>query len=96
MKPLMEGKKIAWRDAIYYHYYEFPGEHKVRRHYGVRTNRYKLMHFYNDIDKWELYDLQKDPTEMKNVYGDPAYAGIEKELHQKLDALRKQYKDDSK
>lgn len=96
MKPLMEGKKTAWRDAIYYHYYEFPGEHKVRRHYGVRTDRYKLIHFYNDIDKWELYDLQKDPTEMKNVYGDPAYKSIAATLHQKLEVLRKQYKDDSK
>jgi arylsulfatase A-like enzyme len=96
MKPLMEGKKTTWRDAIYYHYYEFPGEHKVRRHYGVRTDRYKLIHFYNNIDKWELYDLQKDPAEMKNVYGDPAYKGISKELHQKLETLRKQYKDDSK
>lgn len=93
MKPLMEGKKIAWRDAIYYHYYEFPGEHKVRRHYGVRTDRYKLMHFYNDIDTWELYDLQKDPTEMKNVYADAAYQDIAKALHKKLDALRKQYAD---
>lgn len=93
MKPLMEGKKVAWRDAIYYHYYEFPGEHKVRRHYGVRTDRYKLMHFYNDINTWELYDLQKDPTEMKNVYADAAYQDVAKALHKKLDALRKQYAD---
>ena len=61
--PLMKGEKVQnWRDGIYYHYYEYPhGWHSVKRHYGIRTDRYKLIHFYNDIDKWELYDLENDP-----------------------------------
>ena len=61
-----------WRDAIYYHYYEYPAEHNVRRHYGIRTDRYKLMHFYgHDVNTWELFDLQNDPHEMHNLYGQP-------------------------
>ncbi|MCK7537964.1 MAG: DUF4976 domain-containing protein [Marinilabiliales bacterium] len=49
-------------ESVYYHYYEYPDVHMVKRHYGVRTKRYKLIHFYNDIDAWELYDLEKDPA----------------------------------
>ncbi|MCF3109757.1 sulfatase [Niabella sp. CC-SYL272] len=92
-RKLLNGKDTSWRDAIYYTYYEYPSIHMVKRHYGVRTNRYKLIHFYYDVDEWELYDLQKDPHEMKNVYRDPAYAGVRKHLHKKLEELRKQYKD---
>ncbi len=82
-----------WRDALYYHYYEYPGEHAVRRHYGVRTDRYKLMHFYGDIDSWELYDLEKDPHEMHNVYEEKGYGKIRKNLYEKLVELQKQYDD---
>jgi arylsulfatase A-like enzyme len=90
--PLLKGKKpVKWRDALYYHYYEYPAEHAVRRHYGVRTDRYKLIHFYNDIDKWELYDLQADAHEMHNLIDDPAYDKVEKKLRKKLDDLRKLY-----
>jgi arylsulfatase A-like enzyme len=68
--PLLEGKKVTnWRKSLYYHYYEFPAEHAVRRHFGVRTSRYTLIHFYKDIDCWELYDLKNDPEEMHNLYG---------------------------
>jgi len=67
--------------------------HSVKRHYGVRTQRYKLIHFYNDIDEWELYDLQNDPDEMRNVYHDPAYADTVKELTAELKRLREKYKD---
>jgi arylsulfatase A-like enzyme len=84
-----------WRKSMYYHYYEYPAVHSVKRHYGIRTERYKLIHFYNDIDEWELYDLKKDPKEMKNVIGDPAYADIVKELKVELQALREKYKDDT-
>jgi hypothetical protein len=80
---------------MYYHYYEYPGGHKVKRHYGVRTQRYKLIHFYHDIDEWELYDLKRDPREMKNVLSDPSYAKIVKELKAELKKLRAQYKDDT-
>ncbi len=63
------------------------------RHYGITTDKYKLIHFYYDIDAWELLDLEKDPQEMHNVYGDPAYAGVQAELHRKLEELRVKYKD---
>jgi arylsulfatase A-like enzyme len=86
-------KGSDWRDAIYYTYYEFPGEHHVKRHYGVRTDRYKLIHFYYDIDVWELYDLEKDPTEMINVYNDPNYKDIKEDMHKRLTELRIKYGD---
>lgn len=96
LKPVIDndGKVLAkWRDAVYYHYYEYPSWHMVKRHYGIRTNRYKLIHFYNDIDEWELYDLEKDPKEMNNVYNDTAYANVVKMMHAKMKKLQKQYKD---
>ncbi|MDC2996909.1 DUF4976 domain-containing protein, partial [Flavobacteriaceae bacterium] len=70
-----------------------PSVHMVKRHYGVRTERYKLIHFYYDIDEWELYDLKEDPSEMKNVYGNPQYKKIQDNLHLKLKELRKEYGD---
>jgi len=93
--PLLKGKgKVKkWRNSIYYHFYEYPAEHAVKRHYGIRTERYKLIHFYNDIDVWEMYDLEKDPTEMHNIYGVPAYAKVQKQLHKQLRALQKEYDD---
>jgi len=96
LRRLLRGKTPDdWRTSIYYHYYEYPAVHSVKRHYGVRTKQYKLIHFYNDIDEWELYDLEKDPHELKNVYGDPAYADIVKELTAELKRLRTLYKDDT-
>ena len=92
--PLLKGEKPAdWRTGHYYHYYEHPSEHNVMRHYGITTDKYKLIHMYYDIDDWELYDLEKDPEEMHNVYNDPAYDDVKKELHQQLEALRTQYHD---
>jgi len=82
-----------WRTSMYYHYYEYPAVHSVKRHYGVRTQRYKLIHFYHDIDEWELYDLRKDPREMKNVVDVPAYADVVKELKAELKRLRTKFKD---
>ena len=90
--PLLEGKSPDdWRDSFYYHYYEFPGAHSVQRHYGVRTDRYKLIHFYQ-IDEWELYDLQEDPDELVSRYGDPAYQEIADQLQAELNRLREHYK----
>ena len=91
--PLFKGDHKEFRDAAYYHYYEFPGEHNVRRHYGAVTEDYKLIHFYYDIDEWELYDRKADPQELKNVYQDPEYSTIVSEMHKKLSALRLKYKD---
>ena len=65
----------------------------VKRHYGVRTERYKLIHFYNDIDEWELYDLQEDPTEMRNLYGQPGYEQVTEDLRAELKKLQAQYQD---
>jgi arylsulfatase A-like enzyme len=80
-----------WRDAIYYHYYEYPGAHSVKRHYGLRTDRYTLTHFYYDIDEWELYDLKEDPLQLKSVYDDPAYADVQAKLQARLAELQEQY-----
>ncbi len=92
-RKLVSGESSEWRDAVYYTYYEYPSVHMVKRHYGVATKRYKLMHFYYDIDEWEMYDLEKDPLEMQNIYGDPGYADVQKDLHEKLEALREKYGD---
>lgn len=92
--PLLKGEDEKWnRDAVYYHYYEYPAVHMVKRHYGIVTKKFKLIHFYYDVDEWELYDRIKDPQEMNNVYSDPAYSNIVNELKIKLEDLRLQYKD---
>jgi len=92
--PILEGKEPAdWRKSVYYHYYEFPAPHHVHPHYGVRTDRYKLIHFYT-IDAWELFDLEKDPHELKSVYRDPAHASIVAEMKAELKRLMEKYKDD--
>lgn len=92
-RKLVSGESTDWRDAVYYTYYEYPAEHSVKRHYGVSTDRYKLIHFYYDIDEWELYDLQEDPHEMKNVYDDSNYADIREMMHKKLVEIREKYGD---
>ena len=92
--PLLKGEKPEeWRNSLYYHFYEYPAEHMVKRHYGVRTDRYKLIHFYNDIDVWELYDLQQDPSELNNLYGKEGYEQITTELKAELFRLQEKYKD---
>mgnify|MGYP003810288453 FL=1 len=94
MVPVLKGKTPSdWRKEHYYHYYELPGPHSVKRHYGISTDRYKLIHYYYDIDEWELYDRKADPLEMKNVYNDPKYAKIRKDLHKRLTSLMKKFGD---
>ena len=93
MVPLLKGEDTEWRDALYYHYYEYPGIHAVKRHDGIRTDRYKLIHFYHDIEEGELYDLKEDPREMNNVIDDPDYDEIEQELRQDLDSIMHHYDD---
>ena len=83
----------GWREAAYYHYYEYPAEHSVKRHYGIRTQDCKLIHFYNDVDEWEMYDMKADPQEMRNVYDDPAYAQKREEMHAILDRTLELYGD---
>ena len=92
LAALLHGEQpAAWRDALYYHYYEGEGKvHNVYRHYGVRTERFKLIRFHT-LDEWEFYDLKSDPAEMHNQYGNPEYAETIKGLTEKLTALRAQY-----
>ncbi|MGQ8336238.1 sulfatase family protein [Sunxiuqinia sp. A32] len=92
-RKLVSGESTEWRDAVYYTYFEYPAIHSVKRHYGVRTDRYKLIHFYYDIDEWELYDLEKDPHELKSIYDDPAYADVKSMMHKRLDEMREKYGD---
>ncbi|MEH6680803.1 MAG: sulfatase [Sediminicola sp.] len=97
LMPLLTGNRSKWdREDVYYHYYEYPAGHMVKRHYGMANKEYKLIHFYYDVDEWELYDRSKDPQELKNVYNDPQYDGVVKLLKQKLGELRKKYKDSDK
>jgi len=96
MKPVLEGRTPRdWRESMYYHYYEYPAVHSVRRHYGLRTKRYKLIHFYHHMEQWELFDLKKDPDELNNVYADPAYADIVAKLKVELERKRRELRDDS-
>lgn len=92
--PLIKGENPKdWRQSMYYHFYEYPAEHAVKRHYGIRTEQYKLIHFYNDIDTWELYDLKNDPYEMKNLINDPKYQDTIKSLKKELWDLQVKYDD---
>ncbi len=94
LKPSIEEGKPFEREGQYYHYYEYPyGWHLVKKHYGVRTDSLKLIHFYNDVDEWELYDLKKDPHEMNNVYDKSEYLDRQKSLHLLLDKLQEEYAD---
>ena len=93
LAPFLLGQAPDWRQSLYYHYYEYPAVHMAKRHYGVRTADFKLIHFYHDIDAWELYDLKKDPRELHNVYGEPEYAAIQRELTEELARLRVRYDD---
>ena len=94
LMPLLTGNDENWdREAVYYHFYEYPSVHMVKRHYGMATKEFKLIHFYYDVDEWELYDREKDPQEMNNVYNDPAYADTVVQLRKELKELRIKYKD---
>lgn len=92
--PLLKGDDDQWtREAVYYHYYEYPSVHMVKRHYGIVTTEYKLAHFYYDVDEWELYDRKKDPMEMQNEYNNPEYADVVADLTQQLADMRVKYLD---
>ena len=92
--PLLKGNSQEWtRDAVYYHYYEYPSVHMAKRHYGIVNKDFKLVHFYFDVDEWELYDRLNDPNEMNNVYNDPNYKDVVEALTLELSDLRKKYKD---
>ena len=92
--PVLKGNTPAdWRKSFYYHYYEFPGWHDVRRHYGVTDGRYKLIRYYEkDVDEWELFDLRQDPLEMQSVYGSQQVAKVQAALKVELQRLREELK----
>jgi arylsulfatase A-like enzyme len=93
--PLLNGENPKdWRTSMYYRYYHYPMHHRVQPHYGVRTERYKLIYF-NKIDQWELFDLEKDPYEMKNLYKDPAHAETVQRLKAEMYRLKKELKDEN-
>ncbi len=91
--PLLTGKSKKDREAMYYHYYE-NGEHSVSPHFGIQTQKYKLIRFYKRVNSWELYDLQKDRHDMNNVYGKKGYEKITKQLKSQLNALIAEYEDE--
>ena len=101
LRPIVEGNSPSdWRTSMYYHYYEFAPPHWVFPHYGVRTERYKLIYYYT-VNEWELFDLQKDPDEMESLFRwsgyevHPQYASIVPGLVEQLKTLRQKYKDDT-
>ena len=92
--PLLTGNNEKWtREEVYYHYYEYPSVHMVKRHYGIVNKEYKLVRFYYDVDEWELYDRLNDPNEVNNVYDNPEYADVVEDLKIRLADLRLKYKD---
>ena len=94
MVPFFQGQEPqGWRKDWLYEYYEYPAPHNVRRHRGVRTERYKLIHYYEAPEEFECYDLQEDPGELHNLYGDPQHAALVQQLRQRLDELRKETDD---
>jgi arylsulfatase A-like enzyme len=90
-----ERKINDWRKSMYYHYYEYPDAHRVLPHLGIRTDRYKLILFYGKEYKWELYDLMKDPNEMKNIIDKPVNKKLIRNLKKDLKSLMVQYKDNA-
>jgi arylsulfatase A-like enzyme len=90
MLPLVKDPKAEGRKDWLYEYYEYPGPHSVRKNRGVRTERWKYIHYYEEPQEFELYDLQKDPEERTNLYGKKEYEGIVAALKQRLEELRKE------
>lgn len=91
--PVLAGQTPAdWRKEMYYRYYHYPADHRVQPHYGVRTERHKLIYF-NKVDAWELFDLKTDPHELRNLYADPAQAGLVQSLKATLTRLRAELND---
>ena len=88
--PLLRGNTPDdWRKTFYYHYYEFPAVHSVAKHYGVRSDRHKLIHFYQ-TGEWELFDLERDPEELQSVYDDPTYEDVITHLKAEIKRLQQE------
>jgi arylsulfatase A-like enzyme len=87
--PLLEGRDPPWRDAFLYEFYEYPAEHCIRKHRGIRSTRWKLLHFWEQPEEWELFDLETDPDETTNLAGRAEQAGILQEMKQRLAEYRR-------
>lgn len=90
--PIVTGKKKQIRKNVYYHYYE-NGEHSVSPHFGIKTKRYKLIRFYKRVESWELFDLEKDPNELHNIYHNKKYQKIVQKLKKELRKEIEKYND---
>ncbi|WP_240614733.1 sulfatase/phosphatase domain-containing protein [Polaribacter filamentus] len=90
--PIFKNNKEPFRDAVYYHYYEYPYWHHVQPHYGIRTDRYKLIHYYYDMDEWELFDLKEDPNELNNIYDNTQNQDLIEQLKIRIKELMHEYK----
>jgi arylsulfatase A-like enzyme len=91
--PLLQGKHPwNWRESMYYRYYHDPGDHNTRAHYGVRTLTHKLIYYWKK-DQWELFDLRRDPNELRNIYEDPAQKSVVAKLKKELARLKKELQD---
>ncbi|MCX6883118.1 MAG: DUF4976 domain-containing protein [Verrucomicrobia bacterium] len=94
--PLLKGQQPPnWRTSFYYRYYHDPGNHNTRVHYGVRTDTHKLIYYWKK-DQWELFDLQADPHELRNLYNDPQQKPTIEKLKVELARLRKELNDEDK
>jgi arylsulfatase A-like enzyme len=101
--PGMQGKSLVgilrgktppdWRTSMYYRYYHDPGDHNTRAHYGIRTRTHKLIYFWTK-KQWELYDLKRDPLELKNLYGEPGQEKITADLKAELQRLKAEVRDE--
>jgi len=93
LKPILEGKRVEWRRDFLYEYYEYPGAHSARMNRGVRTRRWKYIHYFEEPQEFELYDLQNDPHEMNNLANEPAFRSVMERLRRRLDELREETHD---
>ena len=90
---LAQGHEKSWRQDFLYEYFDYPRWEQVRPHRGVRTTRYKYIHYFLDPQEYELYDLERDPGELENLAGNPAYASLQRQLEVRLEELRKETDD---
>jgi len=93
LKKILEDRQFEWREDFLYEYFEYPAVHMVRKNRGVRTKRWKYIHFFEEPQEFELYDLENDPLEERNLYGDPQYADIVEELRRRMIELRRETND---
>lgn len=93
VKSLLQGISVPWRKDFLYEYYEYPAVHSVRKNRGVRTKRWKYIHYFEEPEEFELYDIQNDPEEMNNLYGNPAYQDVVAQLRERLNELRRELHD---